>query len=419
MTKLFGPRQIAVIGAGYAGLCVANYLKRDGHQVTIFTSPEIVANQTQIISGIAGIAPESSFMLVQGFLRNFLLGLKGSQGTWATKWPYFLRNVKAAAAITRMAKKSKWPEQIKNSGKLLKLTYQSYNELLGEEITSRIFFETGGLILNDHLHDNHKFQFVSQLLQECGVEHEYLEPSTLQDFDSHLPKKVIAGMYFPQIASVPDQNLLLRVLQQQFLQAGGIIERQLVKGFTMEALGPSHVIAEQGNYPVDAVVLATGVWSKSFLKELGYNLPLLLNRTYHLNFYEPAINIKIPSFFPADDLWVIPSDMGLKCVGGKEWTSLHTPPNFRRTMWLQQKIQEKFPAININNHAESIEYQAVLPDALPLISNSSIHRNVFFSLGYDHMGISFAAIAGRIIRDLVADRDPGFDIADYSADRFE
>lgn len=416
MTKLFGPRQIAVIGGGAAGLCAANYLKRDGHQVTLFTSPETTANKTQMISGIV---PESSVMLTQGFFKNIILGLKGSKETWATRWLYVLNNIKPITSIMRMSTKSKWAEQFNNSIRLLKLAHQSYQELLGEEMASRIFFETGGLILHDHPNYSHKFQLASQLLRECGMEHEYLEPSILQDFDSHLPKKVIAGMYFPEISSVPDQNLLGRVLLQQFSQAGGMIEDLPVKGFTLEALGPSHVITEQGNYPFDAVVLASGVWSKSLLKGLGYNLPLLFNRTYHLNFYDPAINVKIPTFFPADDLWVIPSDMGLKCIGGKEWTSLYTPPNFRRTIWLQQKIQEKFPAININNHAESLEYQVMLPDALPLISNSSLHRNVFFSLGFDNMGISFAAIAGRIIKDLVADRDPGFDIATYSADRFE
>jgi D-amino-acid dehydrogenase len=59
-----------------------------------------------------------------------------------------------------------------------------------------------------------------------------------------------------------------------------------------------------------------------------------------------------------------------------------------------------------------------MPDSVPVISGSPRHRNVFFAYGHGHIGLTLAAITGRLIAELHAERDPGIDMAPFRVDRF-
>jgi D-amino-acid dehydrogenase len=63
-------------------------------------------------------------------------------------------------------------------------------------------------------------------------------------------------------------------------------------------------------------------------------------------------------------------------------------------------------------------YRPSLPDSLPVIGRSPRHRNAYFAFGHGHLGLTLAAVTGRLIADLVAGRTPSLDSVPYRIDRF-
>jgi D-amino-acid dehydrogenase len=53
-----------------------------------------------------------------------------------------------------------------------------------------------------------------------------------------------------------------------------------------------------------------------------------------------------------------------------------------------------------------------------VIGRSPKHRNAYFAFGHGHLGLTLAAVTGRLIADLVAGRTPSLDPSPYAIDRF-
>ena len=46
------------------------------------------------------------------------------------------------------------------------------------------------------------------------------------------------------------------------------------------------------------------------------------------------------------------------------------------------------------------------------------YANSYFAYGHGHLGLTLGPITGKTIADLVAGRDPGFDLKPFRIDRF-
>ncbi len=57
-------------------------------------------------------------------------------------------------------------------------------------------------------------------------------------------------------------------------------------------------------------------------------------------------------------------------------------------------------------------------DDLPIIGRSPRHPNLMLATGHGMMGVSMSAITGRLVADLICEREPCLDPAAYSPRRF-
>jgi len=59
-----------------------------------------------------------------------------------------------------------------------------------------------------------------------------------------------------------------------------------------------------------------------------------------------------------------------------------------------------------------------LPDYLPVIGPSKNYKNVFYSFGHHHLGWTLAAISGKIISKMIANKNTNLNLEPYSSKRF-
>jgi D-amino-acid dehydrogenase len=58
------------------------------------------------------------------------------------------------------------------------------------------------------------------------------------------------------------------------------------------------------------------------------------------------------------------------------------------------------------------------PDGLPVLGPASGSGDVIYAFGHGHVGLTAAAMTGRVVADLVSGRPPKFDLTPYAATRF-
>ena len=63
-------------------------------------------------------------------------------------------------------------------------------------------------------------------------------------------------------------------------------------------------------------------------------------------------------------------------------------------------------------------YRPSLPDSLPVLGKDPLRRDLYWAFGHGHLGLTMAAITGRIIADLASGRDPEIDLSPFRIDRF-
>ena len=76
------------------------------------------------------------------------------------------------------------------------------------------------------------------------------------------------------------------------------------------------------------------------------------------------------------------------------------------------------PALRTEGRTDWLGARPSFPDALPVIDRAPHHENAWFAFGHSHRGLSFAAVTGRTIAEMVSGRPTSIDTAPYRATRF-
>ena len=182
--------------------------------------------------------------------------------------------------------------------------------------------------------------------------------------------------------------------------------------------GPSHVSTDRARHPVDDVVITAGAFSRAFAENLGSKIPLDTERGYHVQMPNPGVEVRLPMLIPSQGFAVTPMAGGLRCAGTVELGGLDAPPNYARADVILKHAKDLLPGLEDSGVERWMGHRPSIPDSLPVISASPRFRNVFFGFGHGHLGLTLAAVTGRLIADLVAGREPGIDIGPFRADRF-
>ncbi|MBX7146982.1 MAG: FAD-binding oxidoreductase [Alphaproteobacteria bacterium] len=418
MTRLFGPRDITVIGSEIVSLYIALFLQKEGHRVTFISKKSINEIITQKNAGIIDpyfcIPEYLSYSLSKIFWSVFDPALYNS-----FQWnfiPYFFN----------------WINQTKKNKKKKKLNYilLSLHELLSRSIhTYDTLFQTyprlqslvdqKGHILayKDQTKVNQYFAYISQkklntsnleIIDKENIKHILPELASIFDFCLFLPKTYHV---------INNYNFIQNIFDM-FQNIGGKFINDTVIKFDIGVLGPKKIITPTTYIDCDTVVIGDGIDTKNLCNQLNYFPNIFTQKEYNITFHNSSIELALPISIPELGLHAVSNDNGFMLTGGYEWSSFNTVPNFRRAHTLLKIGKKIFPNLEISNRSDHCDINIFTEDLLPIISNSSYHRNVFFAFAHGSLGLTLAPVTAQLITDLIADRDPGFDINPYHIDRF-
>jgi D-amino-acid dehydrogenase len=386
---------IAVIGAGIIGMACARALQREGARVVVLDPNEPGSGCS---FGNAGhIAIEQMRPLARGdILRRLPRMMRDPLGPLALKpaglpalapwmWHFGMAclpgRVRAGtellAALLRAAPGA-WAAEIAASG-------------LGE-----FFCHRGALTLYETRAGLAAATAEARMLARYDLACEALAPGAVAELAPELAVPVEGGHLYREGAHVVDPHGVVLALARRFVAEGGTIERRRVTGFAIAGDEIRALKCAEGEIAVAGIVLAAGAQAGFLARALGVRAPLTRERGYHVMVDGAALAPRLPLAFSERGFVATPMAQGTRLAGTVE-LGAGEEPDWRRAEILLTHARALFAKPTLAATSRWFGNRPTLPDYRPMIGTPARARNAALALGHQHLGLTLAAITGRLV----------------------
>ncbi|SES91999.1 NAD(P)/FAD-dependent oxidoreductase [Thalassotalea agarivorans] len=413
------PQSIAVIGAGIIGINCAIALQEKGFYVTLIDKDGVGEGCSK---GNAGhFATEQVFPLADpALLVQLPKMLVDPLGPIAIKPSYFF---KVLPWFLRFCWQMKKPNRQKNTKALQALNegaIAAYDALLTRADAKQFLTANGSLVV----YEDTPFDTVAKeakKYQDAGIAVQHLTKEQTLALEPNLADSITQSLFFTDVGHTINPYQLSLSLFQYAKSLGVHFEQAQVTALK-EHQEKVELRTTQGNRSFDKVVVSTGIDSKNVLNKLGYKLPLEAERGYHLELFQEA-KLSRPIASGERKFIMTPMSQGLRLAGTVEFAGQHATANWQRATMLYQHakaVLKETPLLpaSVDESALWMGCRPSLPDSLPVIGKATKHKQLYFALGHQHLGLTLGAITGKLIGQIVSGEQPELDIRPYCISRF-
>jgi len=413
---------IAVLGAGIVGICVALHLQKRGRAVVLLDRRG-AAEETSF--GNAGLIqregvypygfPHDFGALVRyGFNRTIdahyhpsaLLGLA------PFLWQYW-----------HYSRPARHAEVARRYSKLIEHCVSEHLALAEEAGASGFLHRSGWLkVFRTERERDLRLYEAARWKSEFGIEYRALDARTLRELEPHVAPVLVGALHWTEPVSVDDPHGLALAYLAAFERLGG----RFVQG-NAASLEPDRsadgggwrLRSAQGDVLAREAVVALGPWADVLTRAMGYELPLAVKRGYHMH-YRAAGTAKLnyPLLDTERGYFLAPMRRGIRLTTGAEFAlrdAIRTPVQLGRA---EPIARDLFPLAERLDTEPWMGARPCTPDMLPVIGRAPRHANLFFAFGHAHHGLTLAAVTGRLVAEMITGEAPLVDPAPYSPERF-
>lgn len=413
---------VIVIGGGIIGLSSAFYLQQAGYRVTVLDKSDFSDNCSY---GNCGYVCPSHFipLATPGIVRQGLKWMLNS------KSPFYVQLRLSRSLIDWGWKfmKSATEAHVERSAVPLRdialLSQREYEESWMKLPGFDFAYEHKGLleIFQTAAAEEHAYHTVKKA-HELGLDADLLDYAALQAKEPHTVINARGAIFFKCDAHLYP-NRLMGVLIQYLRQNGvQLLSREEVRGFETNGRGIRKVITAGNAYSADAVVLATGSWSRELAALMGTSLPLMPGRGYSVTLENSPYRVNYPAILVEGRAAITPMDGNKIRFGGTmEITSITAPPRYNRVQGILDAVKRFFPEFDVAMPAPEQVWYGYRPcsaDGLPYIGRIKKYNNVVIATGHSMLGLSLGAGTGKLVFELVNEQAPSIDLSPFSVERF-
>jgi D-amino-acid dehydrogenase len=192
-----------------------------------------------------------------------------------------------------------------------------------------------------------------------------------------------------------------------------------VTGFARENGRATSTQTEQGAFPAEQFVVATGAWTPKLEREIGCRIPIQPGKGYSITFPRPAYCPTYPMIFEEDRVAVTPFQSGFRIGSMMEFRGYDTNLDPARINLLTETANRylRTPATGPADE-QWWGWRPMTPDGIPLIGPSPSLPNVFLAAGHNMLGLSMAPATGKLVAELLTKASPHLEPSHYAANRF-
>jgi D-amino-acid dehydrogenase len=431
-----GSMQIAVIGAGLAGVAAAQALAADGHQVAVFERRASVAEETSFApSGIAAAGLAAPWTPAAGWLRT-----PWSRADDTSR----LRETGAAFVTPKAFGKAGTAEAGRRAAHALtlhRLLTAGVARIDALAQSLGLDFERGnGLLLTlPDAATAAQAQIAATWLQEAGETVEWADAARQRALE---PGRAVAddaprAVYLPsaRIGNTREWTQLLRAHAQQlgvkFLfqhevasVSPGPRPRVRFAAAGRDGQGATGTVQEAG---FDAVIVCAAIESSRLLAPLGIQLPWRPIRGYsvtvpsHLREAAPDNGPRAALIDVRSGICISRLGTRVRVAGGHEpaapAATQAAPPAKKALQPLYDALDGSFPGAVHWQQAQVWQgTRAALPDGLPAVGATGL-PDVWLNLGHAHHGWALSQVAADALCTMIAGQPSRLDVSALAPQR--
>jgi D-amino-acid dehydrogenase len=416
--------RVVVIGAGVVGLAAAIELLRDGHSVTIIDPGSPGGEQAASYGNGTLLNPSSVIpMSSPGLWRKVPGYLMDPLGPLTIRWsylprmlPWLVRFLRAGATSAKVAATGRALQPLLADAPAL------HRRLAEEAGVGELITRQGVLFA---FPDRAAFDAEAGpwgVRRDNGVKWLELDEDELRQREPSLDRHYKFAVLVEENGQCRDPGAYVAALARLAEARGATILRTYATGLRIEAGRLRSVVTRGGEIACDKAVIAAGARSKLFARSAGDRVLLETERGYHVVITDPGVEPRYPMMPSDGKMACVMTPAGLRLAGQVELAGLDAAPNWKRAEVLLNFARKVYPGLPENLPPERVKlwmgHRPSTPDGLPVLGPASGCSDVVHAFGHGHVGLTAAAITGKIVADVVAGRPAPFDLTPYSASRF-
>jgi D-amino-acid dehydrogenase len=223
----------------------------------------------------------------------------------------------------------------------------------------------------------------------------------LQRLSGLTRQPLAGGIRFENTGQVVDMRRYLDRLAARFRERGGEIVTARATRLTPQGDGFTIALDIGVTVSAAATVVCAGVWSKALLEPLGFKVPIIAERGYHVQSARHDWPDLPPVVFEDRSMIVTRFAGGLRAASFVELACPGDPPDRRKWQRLRAHIKDLgLPFGDADAADEWIGARPTLPDYLPAIGRAM--PNLYYAFGHQHLGLTLAPLTGEIVADMVS-----------------
>ncbi|RWQ66014.1 FAD-binding oxidoreductase [Mesorhizobium sp.] len=408
---------IAIIGGGIIGICVAAYLVEAGRNVTIFDRTGICEETS---SGNAAALAFSDVLPLahKGMIRHLPKWLADPLGPLSIPPAYLPKLLPWLVRFWRAGRTDRYEASLAEQAGMMRLAEAEWAGLMARSGTGNMLREDGSL----ELYEN-EAEFKASLpgwaaRQRFGIGFSHVEGDALAALQPGLSPRFVKGTFVPGWKTVTDPKSLGKAIWAYAEKNGARFEKARIDRVGAGQDGATLTLADGTARQAKCLVIAAGAWSHLLAKHLGDRIPLETERGYNTTLPKTAFDVKRQLIFSGHGFVVTPLETGVRVGGAVELGGIERPPNYARSKALLEKAKSFLPGLDPAGGREWMGFRPSLPDSLPVIGAARQAGTIIYAFGHGHLGLTQAAATGRLIRDLILGQNPVFDLSPFSPNRF-
>jgi sarcosine oxidase subunit beta len=301
--------------------------------------------------------------------------------------------------------------------------YADFPRRYGQQID---FSRRGYLYCLSDQSDVEAFTECADLQRHLGLHPRMLTPEQATAVSPVVdPASMVAALWSPDDARATPESVVAGYVKTARRLGASIATG--VRVTAIERSGPdiTAVVTTAGTVSTPRVVCAAGAWSAAVGQMVDVHLPVAPSRRV-IAFTEPLydrpqpwpLTVSFPSTF-----YFHPEGLGL-AFG---WSDSEEPDGFDLTVDLERWLERVAP--HVAHAAPSLLSSGIARSWAGLYENTPDHNQIigrsaevpgfFYATGFSGHGFLMAPATGEIVRDLVLERAPRFDISGLDARRFD
>jgi D-amino-acid dehydrogenase len=254
--------------------------------------------------------------------------------------------------------------------------------------------------------------------RRLGIDSRELSGDQARELEPALGPLVKRAVLTPQWSHVSDPKLVADSLRSWLAANGATLIAAEVARVSPGAEGGTVTLADSSVLNASKIVVAAGAWSAELSRQLGDHALLESERGYNTTIAAPQIRLNRTMIFAERKFVATPLSIGLRIGGAAEFGGLRAAPNFARSKALVELAKAYLPGLDGHSGVVWSVHRPATPDSLPVISRSAACADILYAFGHAHLGLTQGPTTGRLISDLLFERDPPIPLGPYSIDRF-